>query len=36
MHHVTGIVAYTGLNAKGGQSKAHSGYMNVNTADWSC
>jgi len=33
MPFLTGIVAYTGLNAKGGQSKAHSGYMNVNTAN---
>lgn len=30
---VTGAIANTGLTAKGGHSKAHSGYMNVNTAD---
>ena len=33
MPFVTGVVAYTGLTAKGNNSKAHSGYMNTNTAD---
>ena len=31
MPYLTGIVSYTGRNAKG--SKVHSGYMNINTAD---
>ena len=31
MPHLTGVIAYNGLSAKG--TKQHSGYMNVNTSD---